>query len=285
MTKFGTAGIPNSSIDNSTEGGIEEIRRLRLDCMEVQFVQGVRMSIEHAKNIGILAKNLNVELSCHAPYFINFASDELAKRKNSVKFVVDTARVGNFLNAKFIVFHCGFYSKRESTYDLIKRGILECKEIIKQNKWNVKLAPETMGNPTKFGTLEEILSLCKETNCSPTIDFAHIHSRTFGSLNSQERFSKILDKIEKELGSNVLKELHIHFTGVEYSKGNERRHLTLEEGDLKFEYLANEIVRRKLSPTIISESPNLEVDALKMKKIYENLCLSLTLTFNNRCRY
>lgn len=268
MAKFGTAGIPTSSQQQTTESGIEEIRKLGLDCMEVQFVQGVRMSIEDANKIGKLAKELNVELSCHAPYFINFASDEIRKRRNSIKFVVDTARVGNFLKAKFIVFHAGFYSKREETYSLIKKGILQCQEIIAKNNWNVKLSPETMGNQSKFGTVDEVLNLCKEIGCFPTFDFAHIHARTFGSLNKEEKFSKLLDKIENELGKEILKELHIHFTGVEYNKGNERRHLTLEEGDLKFEYLAKEIIRRGLSPTIISESPNLEIDALKMKKIF-----------------
>lgn len=269
MAKFGTAGIPNSSPQQTTESGIIEIKKLNLDCLEIQFVQGVRMSIEHAKKVGELAEKLNIELSCHAPYFINFASDEIHKRNNSVKFLCDTAKVGNSLKAKFIVFHSGFYSKREETYSLIKKGILGCQEIIRQNNWNVKLAPETMGNPSKFGTVEEILKLCKETSCVPTFDFAHIHARTFGSLKSQESFSKLLDRIENKLGSEVLSNLHTHFTGVKYSNGNERKHLTLEEGDLKFEYLAKEIIRRNLSPTIISESPNLEVDALKMKKILE----------------
>ncbi|MEK6909623.1 MAG: endonuclease IV, partial [Candidatus Aenigmatarchaeota archaeon] len=42
-------------------------------------------------------------------------------------------------------------------------------------------------------------------------------------------------------------------------------------GHPPFEPLAKEIIKRKLGITIISESPVLEIDSLKMKKIFEKL--------------
>ena len=53
--------------------------RMKLDCMEVEFTYGVRMSLADARQVGALAKAKGITLSVHAPYYINLASDELEK--------------------------------------------------------------------------------------------------------------------------------------------------------------------------------------------------------------
>jgi deoxyribonuclease-4 len=68
---FGTAGVPLSSKAQSTQAGIERIQELGLGCMEVEFVQGVRMSPQSARAIGEVAVKRGVGLSAHAPYYIN----------------------------------------------------------------------------------------------------------------------------------------------------------------------------------------------------------------------
>jgi deoxyribonuclease-4 len=50
----------------------------------------------------------------------------------------------------------------------------------------------------------------------------------------------------------------------------EKRHLVLDHKP-DFEPLAKEMLKRKFDITIISESPILEQDSLKMKKIFEKL--------------
>jgi deoxyribonuclease-4 len=40
---FGTGGTPRTSRTKSTIDGIKRIAELGLDCMEIEFVQGVRM--------------------------------------------------------------------------------------------------------------------------------------------------------------------------------------------------------------------------------------------------
>ncbi|PSN89793.1 endonuclease IV, partial [Candidatus Marsarchaeota G1 archaeon OSP_B] len=70
----GPAGVPISAKGGSTIDGIKTVRSLGLNAMEVEFVQGVRMSPEMAKEAGKVAKELNVRLSVHAPYFINLCS-------------------------------------------------------------------------------------------------------------------------------------------------------------------------------------------------------------------
>lgn len=46
---FGTAGVPLSAKERSTEAGVKRVRELQLDAMEVEFVQGVRMGEEKAQ--------------------------------------------------------------------------------------------------------------------------------------------------------------------------------------------------------------------------------------------
>ena len=68
---FGTGGIPRSTKGTSSVLGIKRIRELDLDCMELEFVQGVRMSENGAKNVLEAAIKEEVALSVHAPYYIN----------------------------------------------------------------------------------------------------------------------------------------------------------------------------------------------------------------------
>jgi len=95
--KFGTAGVPNCSKDRSTVGGIRTIKELGLDAMEVQFVRGVRMNVERAREVRDVANSLGIELSVHAPYYINLASDEKIKQEQSKKRILDSCERGHHL--------------------------------------------------------------------------------------------------------------------------------------------------------------------------------------------
>ena len=48
---FGTAGVPRSTKTSNSAAGIERVRELGLDCMELEFVQGVRISEKGAANV------------------------------------------------------------------------------------------------------------------------------------------------------------------------------------------------------------------------------------------
>jgi deoxyribonuclease-4 len=164
------------------------------------------------------------------------------------------------LGAKIVVFHAGYYQKysKSECYEIIKREIGSLMEKIKERNWRVKLAPETTGKPSQFGSLDEILSLMEDLGTDVCIDFAHINARDKGI-----DYSSLFDRLEK------LKKIHSHFSGIEYTQKGERRHLVVERND--FLPLANEILKRKINITIISESPITWRDSLKMKGIMEEL--------------
>ena len=126
------------------------------------------------------------------------------------------------------------------------------------------LAPETTGKHSAFGSLDEIIELVKKTKCSLCVDFAHIYARNRGKIDYKE----ILDAIEERFKP---KHLHIHFSGIEWTLKGEKNHLIIDTNSPPFEPLAKELLERKLSATIISESPITWKDSLRMKEIFEKL--------------
>ncbi|MBR9682053.1 MAG: endonuclease IV, partial [Candidatus Aenigmarchaeota archaeon] len=105
-----------------------------------------------------------------------------------------------------------------------------------------------------------IMNLCKEVHgCVPVIDFAHIFART-GSID----YSEILDKVKS------VKKLHSHFSNMKLTKKGTYTdiHMPLDHApDLK--PLVKELIKRKTNITMISESPLIEKDALKVKRMFE----------------
>ena len=80
-----------------------------------------------------------------------------------------------------------------------------------------------------------------------------------------------LEKIEKKLGKKGLENMHIHITGIAYGEKGEKHHLNLKESDLKYGELAKAMKDFKVKGVVISESPNIEEDAILMKRAYETL--------------
>ena len=270
---FGTAGIPRSTRIKSTQSGIERIAELGLGCMEMEFVQGVRMSEAGAHLVAETAARTGVKLSAHAPYFINFNAHEPEKIKASQRRLLQTARIAWLCGAESIVFHAAFYlgDSPEKAYNTVKKYLRETLTQLKEENNRVCIRPETMGKPSQFGTVEEILNLCTELEgLGICMDFAHWHART-GGLNSHREFASILQQIEEKLGRAALDNMHIHISGIAYGGKGERKHLILKESDFQYTELLKALKDYDVKGIIICESPNLEEDALLLQTTYDTL--------------
>ena len=268
--RLGPSGIPISCKGKSSVDGVKTVAELGLNAMEISFTHGIHMSLETAKKIGDIAKELDVELSIHVPYFVNLASEKKKVIKDSKKRIIDSLERGNLMNATVVAVHAGYYGKdKEEAHEMIFDACKEISNEIKKNKWNVKFGIETMGKQKVWGTLDEIIKVCKKLkNVIPYLDPAHIYARNGGNVDYKEIFDKL--KILK------LKKYHSHFSGIKYSlvgigRGNERHHVPIREAGPDFEPFAKEILKRKIDITIISESPILEQDSLLMKKVLKKL--------------
>ncbi|WP_297460878.1 deoxyribonuclease IV [Thermococcus sp.] len=272
--RFGTAGIPLSAPKRSTIDGIIHVRKLGLDAMELEFVRGVNLKPELAKKIKYVARKHDVLLTAHAPYYINLNANERAKVEASKRRIIQSAERLYQAGGWSVVFHAGYYLKQppESVYRRIKDALREIQRELMDRGVRVWLRPELTGKPTQFGDLKEIVKLSEELEMVlPTIDFAHAHARNKGECNSAEEWREMLSFIEDRLGREALDNMHIHMSGIEYTEKGERRHLPLQESDMKWEDLLRVLKEFRVKGVVISESPNIEEDALLMKRKYEEI--------------
>ena len=271
---FGTGGVPVSAKSRSTEAGIESIAELGLGCMEVEFVQGVKMSPNVAASVGELAARKKVVLTAHGPYFVNLNAVEPQKVHMSKERILQTARIAALFGARSITFHAAFYLKSTpaETYAVVKRHLEEVVNTLKREGNKVTISPEVTGKPSQFGTLEEILQLSSEIEgVAFCLDFSHWHART-GKANSYQEFFNILDQIERKLGRQALDNMHIHLSGIAYGKKGEIKHLMLPDSDFQYAELLKALKERKAKGVVICESvPYLEKDALLLQQTYRAL--------------
>lgn len=264
---LGPAGIPHTSKKRDTIEGIKTVKELGLNAMEIEFVHSVYMKKNVAEQVGEVAKNLGVRLSIHAPYYINLASEKKATIAASRKRIFDCADRGERMGADAIAIHSAFYGKneKEKVFEIVRNQFLEILDEMKNaGIKNVKLGVETMAKRSQFGTLEEVLQLHKEVRqVVPYIDWAHLFVRNGGSID----YSEVFEKLKKAGMSHI----NSHFEGVKKNQKGEWVDVHEPIGHPKFEPLAREILKNKLDITIISESPVLEDDNLKMKKVLEKL--------------
>ena len=254
MIRVGPAG--SSGLGNLM--GVARCAEMGLDCMEVEFTYGVRMDLKSAKAVGKLAGEKGIQLSVHAPYYINLASEEKDKLAASKQRILDSCQRAHHMGARNVTFHAGFYQTRtaDQTYARIEKAMTGLQKQIARRKWQVTLCPEVTGKPTQFGSLEELLRLKKETGCGITVDFSHLYARHQGDID----YGRILKKLPKQF--------HAHFSGIEYGPKGEKKHIrTTPEF---FEPLAGELVKRNPDVAIISESPKPYEDALMMKQVLQN---------------
>jgi len=271
---FGTAGIPLSANPRTTADGIRHVRNLGLGSMELEFVHSINITREKAPEIKRIASENNIVLTCHAPYYINLNSAEKAKVKASIDRIANSARITSLCGGYSVCFHSGFYmgQDQKKVYETIRNNLKEIISTLKNENINIWVRPETTGKETQFGNVDEILQLSQELdNVMPCVDFAHFHARTNGKYNTYLEFASILEKIEKALGKRGLENMHIHITGIAYGPKGEKNHLTLEESDLKYKELLKALKDFKIKGVVVSESPNIEGDALLMKKTFEKL--------------
>ena len=279
--RFGPAGVPFSlKMANASLPDVPIfLRKQGLDAFEYEAIYWggkPQMKKEDALQLGLKARENDIWLSLHGSYFVNLCTEKEILEA-SKKRLIACATAAEWMNANVVVFHSGFYGRKpkEVAY---KSCVDALRDVVKMMKSlgikNVKMGPETMGKLTQLGSLEEVMSICEEVEQTHlVIDWSHLHARGMGLFRAVQDFCNIVEKIEKRLGTEAVKNMHCHFSKIEFTDKGERRHHALEEARYgpSFEMLAKTIVEFKLKPVIISESPLQDQDATKMRDILQSL--------------
>ena len=281
MIKFGPSGNSESFFAagySHTEEAASYVKDMGLDCFEYSFGRGVRMGEEKARSIGKAFADEGVELSVHAPYFINFANPDDEMAAKSYGYVLDSAKMCRAMGGRRIVFHPAAQGKdtRETAVSRAEDRFKMLRDYIYLNGMqDMMFCPETMGKFAQIGTPEEIARFCLVDEVfTPCIDFGHVNARGQGSLRTEADYRALLEGFLERLGYERMKHFHAHFSKIMYGAKGEIKHLTFadERYGPEFEPLAAVLKELRLEPYVVSESDGTQAeDALAMKRIYEGV--------------
>ena len=284
MIKFGPSGAPlDFTLDPQYSGTVDMpryVEGLGLDCFEYSFGKGVRISEQTARSIGAAFAAKGIEISVHAPYFINFANPDREKIQNSFGYVIASLDAAMLMGARRCVFHPGSPLKRdraEAVADM-QRNVAELAAILHDGGYDdCIVCPETMGKLNQLGSVQEVADLCRiDPIFTPCVDFGHVNAREGGSLKTADDFKRVVDAFSRVLPWERVCNMHVHFSKIEYTDKGEVRHLTMDDVVYgpEFEPLAEVLVEYGMTPYIVSESDGTQGrDARLMKDIYLK-CLS-----------
>jgi len=263
--RFGPAGYPSEG--KTAEGSLRYTKDRGLNALEVEFVRGVKTTPERAKTIGETAKSLDIRLSCHAPYFISFNSEEQETRDKSISWVMDTVRAAHNLGAYIIVIHAASYGKSPDTaMSSVIDGLSICKgKMDDEGIKDVILGVETMGKKGQFGTLKEISKIMDSVDgVRPVLDVAHVHARGVGCLKTKEDMENLIGEFFPLCGEIA----HFHISCIKYGERGEISHLPLSVKDPDMQLLADVLADSKQDCTFICESPLIAEDAIAFRDMF-----------------
>ena len=262
LIKFGPSGNSQAFFDagyTKSEDSAKWVKNLGLDCFEYSFGRGVNMSDAKAVELAAAFRDAGVEISVHAPYYINLANPDEEMAEKSIGYIINSAKKVVLLGGNRVVFHPASQGKatREEAVRLTKTRFLAlCERIYAEGLERVKFCPETMGKIAQIGTVEEITEFCKtDVVFTPCVDFGHVNAREQGSLKTEEDYERLLKYMTDGLGYERMKNFHVHFSKIEYSARGEIRHLTFDDTVYgpEFPPLAATLKKLGLEPYIVCE--------------------------------
>ncbi len=273
---FGPGGNSESFYDEGYKSTLQAPAWLRargLDAYEYQAGNGLTAGTETLRKIGDAAAEAGILMSLHTPYFISLSGVVEEKRLKSIDYISRSLAAAEALRADTIVIHTGSAAKitREEAMRLAADTLARNLEV--NGNTSIRMGLETMGKINQLGTLDEVLTLCRELpTYHPVVDFGHLNARDLGGVfPTADDYRAVFDKIACTLGDEYAKHLHCHFSKIEYTNAGEKKHLTFEDTVYgpDFEPLAEAIVREGVCPRIICESAGtMAEDALSMKQMW-----------------
>lgn len=271
--RFGTVGSPESTPKKpgGSVGAVQRLRELGLEALELGWVQSVRVSEETCAAIQAAAREQDIAISVHAPYFINLNA-EAEEWPKSRKRLMDAAHYGNLAGATDIIFHPGSYFGKPAAevLPLAIERLQGCVDELRAVGNPAILRPETMGKTAMLGSLEDTLAMSAAIpGVLPCLDFAHLHARMGdGSMNTYDEWSKALELYGKALGDEGLQNLHAHLSGIEYGAKGEKNHLPVAEADIDVKAIFKALKDFGCRGRILNESPLLEGDAQGYQELW-----------------
>ena len=284
MLRVACPGTPRTTPSpGGTVEGIAQAQRLGIQAMEIEWVQQVPSNVERMREIRAAAGS-DFALTVHAPYFINLNADDEAKKAVSIQRILKALAMAQHCGAVSVCVHAAFYLGHPPQRAL-ENVLRATEEILQQKKSlfpDVNLAYETMGKPTQFGTLEELLVVAERFGIYPCVDTAHMHARANGAVNTAEEWHALLDAYEAALGKASLQTMHLHYSGIAYGPKGEKHHLPLRESDARWQEFLHVLHERNVGGVLVCESPTMEDDTMLLRDTLAAIALRSTANVAKR---
>lgn len=215
MVKFGPSGNSDSFYEkykDSTQAA-KWCFEHGLTAYEYSFARGTNISNETLTAIGNTFAAYGIEITVHAPYFINFAQSDPQMIEKSCQYVLNSLEKMKCLKAKRLIFHPGSLTKQ--TREVALKNVLKNLVVLRDKIYQLGyqdfiLCPETMGKHGQIGTVEEVVEMCKvDPIFMPALDFGHINAFQGGSLKTEYDFAEIFQKFRTALGEERGKHLSL----------------------------------------------------------------------------
>jgi deoxyribonuclease-4 len=215
-----------------------------------------------------LARALDVDLTLHAPYYVDFFGSQEA-RDRSLRQIQWASILAEGLGARLTVTHLGFYgggNRDESIQELTNIARELTQWIDKYTDGKVRLGVELSGHPDVFGSREEVLELAHQVKgVVPVLNVPHLAARERTRFEEPQQLRPIVEEFVRAAKG----ELYLNFSGVEFYGPGEFRLTPIKRGQIKFDPVADILADRDYDGTVISSSPLLEHDGMYMKLLYE----------------
>lgn len=254
---IGRAGLPDKA--KGTLGACEALKSIGIDAMEIEFVHSIYMNSVVADKLGEQAKKYNIKFTIHAPFYINLNSKDKETIEKSKQRILKSAELGAKAGAFSCTFHSGYRHEKdeEQAYAHFRE---EIKDVMSKATKSIRIAPESTGKFSQFGTWDELLKLHKDIGCGICFDFSHIWARELGKID----FEEVISKIKKDY--RWWKDMHIHLSGIRFGNRGELNHQSFDDTKMPWKEVLTLLKEKGAGGVIICENPNPGKGALRIKE-------------------
>jgi deoxyribonuclease-4 len=251
--------------ENGTYSGIGIDTVIEEDDIVQELFWNMARNYEDLRDGGELARELDVRLSIHAPYYMELLNQgEMGERSyNHLKWALI---IGKAIQAKRVITHTGFYAEpKKDSLKIASRVYTDLSKSYSTESGYPVIGVETSGKSEIFGSVADVIALAKKVKeIEPILNFPHVHSLNGGSLIEVKDFDAVISEFLKFAKGD----LYTEFAGVDYTDHTEKKLMAIKHGDLKFETLAESLSALDDDVTVISSSPLLEHDSQYMNLMY-----------------
>ena len=159
--RFGPGGNSESFGKRKFPQDIAEyLKSFSLDCYEIECGRGVRISEATYANLPRIAKENDILITLHAPYFISLSSEKAETREKSVEYIMEAMRAADKLDAKKVVVHSGSCAKmtREEALLLAKDTVTKALKAMKMKGLSLNFTVNNVYVWTRYGGLDPDIS-------------------------------------------------------------------------------------------------------------------------------